>query len=259
MNKRELLISLAGLKGAPATVLLALALSDGPLDQDDLASVTGYSSPTVERGLEILLARQLAAREAHGFTALLGELQTPLTPDGREFSPDFPTSQEAHGFTALPGELQTPETLDVQPSQPPPELTGEDLAKKFFSPKKNFFTTTTALNTPNSNNQAAVAATAATAKKIFAILARAGIGKQSRKAQEIAAMGLDPVFVEAHVNAREAALARGERFTPGLLITKILSGDPAPAPEKPDGRICPKCGEKLHGHECLFCAGIIER
>lgn len=70
------------------------------------------------------------------------------------------------------------------------------------------------------------------------LLLQAGIGRYSRKLQELLNAGLDLEYVRAHIAARERAIEQGDDYPIGWLITKLLDGDPAP--------VC-RCG---HCQEC---------
>lgn len=78
-------------------------------------------------------------------------------------------------------------------------------------------------------------------------LVAAGIGKRSKKLDEILELDLAPNFVHGHIAAREAKLANGEKYPISWLITKLLDGDPVPARPKAKNYIPPEL------------AGIIKR
>lgn len=65
-------------------------------------------------------------------------------------------------------------------------------------------------------------------REIAQMLIATGIGRRSPKLQAILDAGLDAAYVQAHVDARAAAIAAGEEYSVGLLITRLLDGDPAP-------------------------------
>lgn len=231
MDKQQLLLALSGLKGAPASIMLTLLLADEPLSRGDLELVTGYSGITIGRGLETLQARQYVLVASGGYALARG----------------------VQGFRASPAELHdSPVSCDPLSIHDPPDLPSDELIKKFFLSARSSSSKRQReiLNDPEEEEEAAAA------RKILGLLARAGIGRRSKKAQEIAGMGLDVAYVEAHVKAWARAVERGEEYPASWLITKLIDGDPAPMP---DGRHCPKCGERLHGESCLFCAGIIQR
>lgn len=67
---------------------------------------------------------------------------------------------------------------------------------------------------------------------IRAILVSAGVGSRSPVLRELLELNLDPVYVQAHIQAREAALEQGQYYPVSHLITKLRCGDPAPAPPR---------------------------
>lgn len=90
-------------------------------------------------------------------------------------------------------------------------------------------------------------------------LVAAGIGKRSKKLDEILDLELDPDFVKGHIAAREAALANQERYPVSWLITKLLDGDPVPVVNL---AACPDCGStqlwSAKEQICLRCEGIVK-
>ncbi len=90
-------------------------------------------------------------------------------------------------------------------------------------------------------------------------LVAAGIGKRSKKLDEILDLDLDPDFVKGHIAAREAALANQKRYPVSWLITKLLDGDPVPVVKL---AACPDCGStqlwSAKEQICLRCEGIVK-
>jgi hypothetical protein len=90
-------------------------------------------------------------------------------------------------------------------------------------------------------------------------LVAAGIGKRSKKLDEILDLNLDPDFVRGHIAAREATLANEEKYPVNWLITKLLDGDPVP-----DVKLarCPECDSvqlwSLEGQFCYRCEGMVK-
>lgn len=76
-------------------------------------------------------------------------------------------------------------------------------------------------------------------EKLRHCLVSAGIGPRSKKLKELLALELALDFVRAHIAAREALLASGEKYPISWLITKLLDGDPVPKPKQPKKRIPP--------------------
>lgn len=74
---------------------------------------------------------------------------------------------------------------------------------------------------------------AAENRTIARLLITAGIGRRSPKLQAILDAGLDAAFVRAHVEAWQTQRATGEDVGVGLLITRLLDGDPAPTAPAP--------------------------
>jgi hypothetical protein len=218
MDSKSLMATFAGLKGASAACLLVLQHADEPLSAKDLGLITGYSAATVEHGLALLEARQLVARTVQGFSALQAtELHA--------------IRQQSNRFSAL---------------DPPHPDGGDELAKNFFPAKKIFLPSSSSSTQDDLLSVEEEEEEAASRQEILRLLAKAGIGHKSRKAQEIAQAGLAVDYVQAHVDAHQAAVARGERYPAGWLINKLLSGDPAPAPPPPptaSGCTCGQCAE----------------
>jgi hypothetical protein len=79
--------------------------------------------------------------------------------------------------------------------------------------------------------------------------------KQAELARTAHVSAAGPEYVRGHV---EAARREGARL--GLAIWRMLQGWPVPEWNGP-GRegVCPECGEQMHGEECLFCLGVIEK
>lgn len=83
------------------------------------------------------------------------------------------------------------------------------------------------------------------AAQIADLLTGAGIGRNSAKMRALLAARLSLDYVRAHVDARAAALERGEEYSAGLLITRLLDGDPAPAVACRCGR-CDACRARAY-------------
>ncbi len=84
------------------------------------------------------------------------------------------------------------------------------------------------------------------AAQIAHMLTAAGIGRNSAKMRALLAARPPVDYVRAHVTARAAALKRGEEYSVGLLITRLLDGDPAPvAPGCRCGR-CEDCRARTY-------------
>lgn len=90
-------------------------------------------------------------------------------------------------------------------------------------------------------------------------LVAAGIGKRSKKLDEILELGLDPEFIQGHIAARDAALANQERYPVSWLITKLLDGDPVPQIKL---KSCPECNSSHFWSSkeqiCYRCEGIVK-
>ena len=67
---------------------------------------------------------------------------------------------------------------------------------------------------------------------IRTMLVSAGVGSRSPVLRELLKLDLDPVYVQAHIQAREAALEQNQYYPVSHLITKLRCGDPAPAPPR---------------------------
>lgn len=226
MDKQTLFRFMAGIKGASASILLALLLADRPLTRDELELITGYSGLTVGRGLDVLQARQLVSGDGvQGFRATPAELH------------DSPSSG-VQGFRAMPAELQDSPSSDSRLSTHSPP---DELINKFFLLSSSSSPQEATLSLPEGEEEEEEER-----QKILHLLAQSGISPKSRKGQEILAAGLSVEFVAAHVAAREAMLARAEPYPASWLITKLLDGDPAPTPTPCRCGRCEACKQRTY-------------
>jgi hypothetical protein len=174
---------LRSLKGSAASICLAMLEAKRPLTPRDLAMVTGYSAPTISNGLALLELKELASKEADGWSL---------------------TATTYNLFAVAPGER---------------------LAQKLFAPSSSSsFTNTTMLSNDEEKKKEEAGKI-----KVLALLMAAGVGRHSQKMKELLAADLALDYVKAHCAYRDGVIARGEEYPVGWLITKLLSGDPAPA------------------------------
>jgi hypothetical protein len=210
---------LRGLKGAPASIVLALALTGCSMTGRDLQMVTGYSDKPISQGLALL--------ELHGLVQFNGRAQ------GWSFRHEarlslFPTA-------LLGGKVGLAQS------------TGR--GDRSFS---DFTASSSAVVDDGDFGGSAEEAEVLEPGRSIAVerwLTRAGVGRRSPKMRELLALDLDPGYVAAWVLEYEwyvAEMARrpGERvngrrqFSTGTLIRILLDGDAAP-PER-----CEACLER---------------
>jgi hypothetical protein len=91
----ELTGLLAGLKGAPASVLWALSLAGRPLSQSELLLLTGYSEKPVRRAVRALLAQGIICHEGPRVLALAEDWATQTT--SQKHGAAAPAEAAGHG------------------------------------------------------------------------------------------------------------------------------------------------------------------
>lgn len=219
---REQVSFLRGLKGAPASIVLALALSGCSLSKAELEIATGYSDKPVARGLALLELHGLA--QDNGRTAgwsLRDSVQLPLFPtallgSGRD------GSRKVSDFGALSSSSRDLGDREMSEEEEGDELRSENL-------------------------------------RVRELLVGVGVGRRSPKLLQLLKLGLSAEYVEAWVLyfrwwRREAERGAGQgvdgrtRLTVGTLIRILEDGDAAPAP---------RCVDCLELRPCL--CGVIRR
>jgi hypothetical protein len=214
-----------GLKGAPASIVLALVLCGRSLTKTELEVVTGYSDKPVAKGLALLELHGLA--QDNGRSAgwsLRASLQLPM----------FPSALLGSGT----GELGGRNVSDFEAlSSSSGDLFGDEVDQEEEEKEAT-----------NSENF-----------RVGEWLQRVGVGRRSPKMRALMALGLPADYVEAWCLyfqwwQREAGRRPGERvdgrerLSVGTLIRILEDGDMAP------GMRCEDCLEEL---PCL--CGVVRR
>lgn len=215
---------------AAAKILWILLLSGRSLTGKDLIFTCDMSDKTIQQGLTWLEFKGLVQNNGKfngwsltaavrqlplPFAALPGEGEAVALPDGesRKFSDHHGESRKFSGFLpSSSSSIHTNTDLAGNEGEEEERSSGQSRKNSGFPPR--------------------------TAKaRIRKCLIDAGIGSRSQKLQEILDLDLELDFVKGHVTAREAALESGEEYPVNWLITKLLDGDPVPAPPKARSRI----------------------
>jgi len=74
------LATLRALKGAPLSILIAMLITNQPVGENWLSSITGYSQNTIRKGCQFLIETQMIRRNEryHGYVLTNGAVQLPL-------------------------------------------------------------------------------------------------------------------------------------------------------------------------------------
>jgi len=74
------LATLRALKGAPLSILIAMLITNQPVGENWLCSITGYSQNTNRKGCQFLIETQMIRRNEryHGYVLTNGAMQLPL-------------------------------------------------------------------------------------------------------------------------------------------------------------------------------------
>lgn len=213
---------LRDMKGAPASIVLALALTGLSLLQKELELATGYSDKTIARGLALL--------ELHDLVYYNGRSNGWCLPPNFQLSL-FPSASLGRGtrrISVLASSSSLETDLQIQ-------------NQKAEEEKKR----------PNPENFRLC-----TQDPVYQLLIDAGVGRNSPKMRELIASKLEEDYVRSWTRyfewwKRESANCPGHfidgrtRFTVGTLIHILLDGDPAPASR------CENCLEPVPCH-CAF-------
>lgn len=230
---------LKSLKGAPASILIALALTGVSLTNQDLQMVTGYSDKPVTKGLALLELHGLAQNNGiHYGWSLPQGVQLPLFPSallGRE--------SRSASLGSGPKALHNP--VDKSEARPA-EVRNISERSEYFRTSQSHARDLSSSSSRSSNSKKKeeeerrvpkgrkISDLRAAQPDVYALLLEAGVGKRSRKMREILALELPVEHVRAFV-LDQAALG----YPTGHLIQKLLDGDPVP-PKR-----CIDCGQKL--------------
>ena len=209
---------LRSLKGAPASIILALALTGVSLAKRDLEILTGYSDKPISKGLALL--------ELNGFVqdngraagwSLRAGLQLPLFP---------------RPYSAAP----------LSPIQRGMEIPSRNISD-FPAHSPSLLSSSTDL--PDENDQGDKTEAEERLSKISDWLRLAGVGRRSPKMRQLLALDLDETYVRAWTLyslwwQRESTrrpnhpIDGRRRFATGTLIRILLDGDQAPPDRCPD-------------------------
>ncbi len=182
------------LKGAPLAVLIALALTRQSAGAEYLARVTGYSERPTEQALKLLADYGLVTRNGrYGWQIAGGDIQLPFVLP--EISPQEPNIRNVKSRKNCDSIITTATTAIVE--------------------SQGLRSAVAALNTHESQ------------KMRVNIKALKESGIYEPKASEIAAKDwVTPDYIRRHV---ENGNKRGDNL--GLVIHRMLAGDPAPLSE----------------------------
>lgn len=236
------------LKGSPFTLLIALAVCGGPMNNQEFQLVTGYSAGTVTTALKKLTLHRMVVDTGKSGWALS---------DGMRQLPLFTEAMLGSGKQVLIGGEKRNEDrkiYDLPPSSSSLNNThspqNEEEERKHPQHRKNCDHPERRVEPVETPVEGPVDNSAEPVDNFTAQdwLIRAGISPNSRKFREIIAANPTPQYLQAHIKyfewwqeqrrrqPRKKAIDGRTRFTTGTLITRILDRDPPPPPR------CPHCG-----------------
>lgn len=196
MIDREVTQFVRPLKGAAASIMVALLVSGRNMTALELRHVTGYSDKPVASGLAMLEA--LGAVQFHG----------------RQFGYALTRQYALPYRTALPGPGMTDEKA------------AESRKLSDFPPSSSSSYDPLVISGNGGEEEERA--------EIFRLLCLAGVGKKSPKMRSLLGLGLSVDYVSCWVGeflAHRAGLVNDwDRFTVGTLIHILECGDPAPPP-----------------------------
>ena len=236
-----------GLRGAPASMFLALVLCGHALRNSQLMEMTGYSDKTIAKGLALLELRGLAQNNGYqyGWSLTAGVRQLPLFPESL--------------LGIRPARVgNSDSTYGISDS-----LTTTTTTKDSLREKRVVVVSKNGVGNSDSGD----------VDPVETWLIHGGIGRNSTKLRHLIELDMDPEYVKAHVLERLAIIEQpdGAWFHTGLLIRRLLDGDAAPPMRCPDclrierscicDNICPTCGAEISQSfgVCLYCSGVIQR
>lgn len=236
-------MTLKCLKGPGLSVAMALLVTGRAMTARELETATGYSRPSIANGLSQLAGVGMAVSEYAG-----SETVWRIAANGAGLLLPVDAGQVIE---------QEPEQLAASAEDDGGDLEpAEDDGEEPGPCKKFFYATTTALSSPLPGRKAAAEA-AAEGGGVRKILLAQGIGPDSRAMRElIGRYAGNPEYIAAHCRARDAALQRGEQYGVGLLIRRLLDGDPAPTLERCR---CGTCSDCLRGQVPAAYEGLVMR
>jgi hypothetical protein len=211
-------------------VLLLMKRLDRPLGAREIAEILGLNEHTVARQLQGLARLNLVARTAHrqGYIPLGGR-QRILGETRNVKNAQFEPTTTTINYIVESQEIEAVVVVD------PPRTV------------KN-----ARLLAPNVKNARLLEASQGELAPLARALQEAGIGEPKRSA--LARLpGLTPESVKAWES--HLKVAKGPRYTPGLLIHMLESGEPSP-PSRPNGHAeicnCDEC-QILRYRRCPYC------
>jgi hypothetical protein len=196
------------LKGAPLSILFALSVAHQRVSQAWLEGVTGYTDKPISSALAYLEEIGLADHTSSGWKLTGKAKQLPLPMEELE-----PRSLEEH------------EEEQDKIEEPEQEYNSDDSCQGRNNSTPLIITITDSVNEEEINSNNNNMGRKNSDSGVLDALARAGIMGKKR----VSLAKLAWVTVES-VSAWEAALKRRkkEKYSPGLLISVLESGDPAP-------------------------------
>lgn len=208
------------LKGAPASIIMALVFCGHALTNGQLEKYTGYSDKPIARGLALL--ESLGFAQYNGFAngwslTATAHKQLPLFNDDQLDDGGQMDDGGHRRNNSGSGNIPTSSSSSSDTYEEEKKSTDEWLRQL-------------AASSPVDNS----------VDNVRSLLIAAGVGQRSVKLREIVALDLPTDYVKKHIAARAAALAAGEHYPVGWLITKLLDGDPVPQPPTPRTTIPPE-------------------
>lgn len=218
MPEPETIQLFRALRGAPATILLLLLMRQVSMTNLEIQMTTGLSDRTVTKSLATLDALGYTQHNGrhHGWSIRQGsQLRLPFR---EQLDGSYPQPVDNKIVNSTIYALTTTTTIDSL------DLALESMSSSSRSRGKDRKIYDLPQDGPDSGT--------AGDPDVAYWLRRAGVGPTSRKYRQLLAAGLDPETVRAHALER---LAKPDLVPVGLLIVRLLDGDPAPAPR------CPEC------------------
>lgn len=249
-NSVEQMKILHAIRGTPATLLSVLLFTGRSMTQAELIRFSGHSRKTVEKGLQVLTIYELIAEYSGRYALSIGTAFLQIFPNAQigsiVASPDNTKSEET-AWQGSPhrsaqqgsGSKSYPQVYPQQQRDNRENFPHD--REKFSQDVGNFPTppiqarardllltnTTTTLSTndrsSSSNGPDSGKISPYLPDNIRDLLATAGIGYSSPKMKQLCNQLTDLDYVTAHVLE-----ARATNTPAGLLIRKLLDGDPAP-------------------------------
>lgn len=220
------------LRGAPITLIFALALCGGPMNNLDFQLITGYSAGTVTSALKQLTLHSMVVSVGKaGWVLADGMRQLPLFTEAMLDSEKGVLFGEAGGtedrkIYDLPPSLSSSSSRSINYQEPEEEERKPPQHRKIYDHQPQ------PVENPVDNS-------------IQAMLIQAGVGRNSPKLRQILATNPNPQYIRAWVHYYHWWQQQHQRqphadridnrthFTTGTLITCILDNDPIPTIPQP--------------------------